>query len=426
MPANRYFLKGIDYFQLLIDHHNKRFGGPGHEARLAVYFNGKVDVNVISKIISENELCRQLQSLHISKTFGLGYPALIFSEVKKNIPISFHSLETNEIPNECLNIPVDVYNQPPIHIQVFHFKNNQSGVLLTFHHILFDFAGVQSFIYSLSGIKDVAMMPGAPQHSAFLTRARRFFRGIFFTFREANMKMTTTERPLPEKKPLTIVYKEIEFDENETKAVLNNGVQYGLGINKSIHHVASASKALHDVIFRNQQNHSFIWVPVPVNIRRKGGRDAILFNGLSFLFYKLRPSTLDSLDQTIGEIKLQMKDQMYKELPAAFVDFADGYRYVPLPLYYPMMNLPSWGRLSSFSFSTLGNTFTELKELFGVPVAEIKNYPSNSISPGVTFLFYEFRGKLRVMTSWVKGQYSDSEHDMVLKRVKDLMLNKQT
>lgn len=43
MPVKRYFLRGIDYFQLLIDHHNKRFGGPGHEARLAIFLDGRVD-----------------------------------------------------------------------------------------------------------------------------------------------------------------------------------------------------------------------------------------------------------------------------------------------------------------------------------------------------------------------------------------------
>jgi hypothetical protein len=120
-----------------------------------------------------------------------------------------------------------------------------------------------------------------------------------------------------------------------------------------------------------------------------------------------------------------MKSQMRRELPQAFIDFTEGYWYMPMPFYYPMMNLPSWGKLSSFSFSTLGNTFTGMNDFLSLPVSEIKNYPSNSISPGFTFLFYEFRGQLRLMTSWVMGQYSNKEQENVINCIKELMLLKQ-
>ncbi|MBL0340146.1 MAG: hypothetical protein IPP71_04025 [Bacteroidetes bacterium] len=148
-----------------------------------------------------------------------------------------------------------------------------------------------------------------------------------------------------------------------------------------------------------------------------------MFNGLSFLFYKLRPEVLNDLESTTREIKSQMMDQMRKELPAAFIDFADGYWYMPMPFYAPMLYLPSWGKLSSFSFSVLGSTFQNLNEFMGLKVSNIKNYPSNSIAPGITFLFYEFRGELRMMTSWVKGQYSDEEQMAMIKRVMENLVN---
>ncbi|HMT29708.1 MAG TPA: hypothetical protein PKD91_10545, partial [Bacteroidia bacterium] len=155
---------------------------------------------------------------------------------------------------------------------------------------------------------------------------------------------------------------------------------------------------------------------------KKGTADAILFNGLSFLFYKLRPEGLHDFESTAKEIKSQMMDQMRKELPAAFIDFADGYWYMPMPFYAPMLYLPSWGKLSSFSFSVLGNTFQNLSEFMGLKVTNITNYPSNSIAPGITFLFYEFRGELRMMTSWVKGQYSEEEQTEVLKKLKGILV----
>jgi len=423
MPVKRYFLKGIDYFQLLIDHHNKRFGGPGHEARLAIFLNGVVDENAIRKTLLENELCNQLSKLHISKTFGLGFPSLVFSENSKHIPVSFHQINGTEIPHEFLNKPVDVFNQPPLHLQVFYFNNNTSCILFAFHHILFDFAGVQSFINSLAGMVDIPLLPAEVKPAPFKVRFNRFFRGVFFTFREANRHMTVPERKLPFQKTLHITYRELQFTEEETSVINENCIRKGLQLNRSIFQVACVSMALHQEIFSKQKNHNFIWVPVPVNFRKKGLKDAVLFNGLSFLFYKLKPEILSDTDKTVCEIRQQMMDQMRKELPQAFVDFADGYWYMPMPFYYPMMNLPSLGKLSSFSFSTLGNTFSGMEEFMGLPVSEIKNYPSNSIAPGFTFLFYEFRGTLRIMTSWVQGQYSSQEQEEVLQKIRNLMLN---
>ena len=423
MPAKRYFLKGIDYFQLLIDHHNKRFGGPGHEARLAIFLDGIVNESKVTALLAQNEICDRLRSLHIDKTFGLGYPSLVFSETKKNIPVSFHKVNDIEIPNSFLNIPVDVYHQPPLHIQVFYFNNKTSCILFTFHHILFDFAGVKSFINSLTGLLEIPLLPLETASVAFSKRINRFFRAVFFTFHEANHRMTIPERELPKQQPLKVIYRELQFTEAETGSIIENCSRYSLQLNRSIYQVACVSMALHRVIFSKQKNHNFIWLPVPVNFRKKGTPDAILFNGLSFLFYKLKPGVLMNLKNTIEAIQLQMKDQMRKELPQAFIDFAEGYKFMPMPFYYPMMNLPSWGKLSSFSFSTLGNTFEGMQKFIDLPVTDIKNYPSNSISPGFTFLFYEFRGKLNVMTSWVEGQYSKSEQDEVLQTLKTIMLD---
>ncbi len=423
MPVNRYYLKGIDYFQLLIDHHNKRFGGSGHEARLAIFLDGIVDEHKLRVIISGNEHCKMLSSLTISKTGGLGYPAAVFSNDLVPIPVSFHTIAGADIPDSFLNQAVSVYDSPPLHLQVLYFSNNTSCILFTFHHILFDFAGVQSFVYSLTGKKNIPLIAAEEKSTEFRIRLRRFFKAVIFTFREANYRMTIPERALP-KKPLQIIYRELQFTETETLAVNENYIRRGLQLSHSLMQIACVCLALHSEIFSRQKNHNFIWVPVPVNFRRKGNNDAILFNKLSFLFYKLDQDALTGIDKTIEVLQSQMRDQVKKDMPKAFIDFADGYWYMPMPLYYPMMNLPSLGKLSSLSFSTLGNTFKELEYFLEHRVSEIKNYPSNSILPGFTFLFYEFRGTLRLMTSWVKGQYTENEQELVTNKIKELMLQK--
>jgi len=419
MPAKRIFLHGIDYFQLLIDHHSKKKGGRGHEARLAIFLKGFAGENAVTDTISNNEICQQLSKARISKTFGLGYPSLYFIKEKSAIPVSFHHLNENEIPDSFLNISVDVYNKPPLHIQVLYFENGNTCLLFTLHHILFDFAGVQSLIASLSGNKDIQLLPDQNSKRPFGIRMTSFFRAVFFTFREANSHMTVPDNPLPKQLPLNVQFREISFSQKETQIIFDNAKRKGLQMNTSIYFLAAVCKSLHDRIFSKQKNHNFLWVPVPVNFRRKGKAGAILFNGLSFLFYKIQRNELADINTVINTIRVQMKEQMRNEMPAAFIDFADGYRFMPMPFYYPMMQLPSLGKLSSFSFSVLGDTFKNQEEFLGLPVLDIKNYPSNSTAPGITFLFYEFRGELKIMSSWVKGQYS---HEIQSKVLNDIQM----
>jgi hypothetical protein len=88
-----------------------------------------------------------------------------------------------------------------------------------------------------------------------------------------------------------------------------------------------------------------------------------------------------------------------------------------------MFNLTSLGELSTFYFYYLGNTFAGLDTFLGHEVIDVKNYPSNSIVPGLTVIFYEFRGQLRLMSSWVEGWFSEEEQQDLLFKIKRMLLN---
>lgn len=420
----RFYLSGIDYFQLLIDHHNKKNGGLGHEARLALFLEGRLSEQTLRAHLAANEHCRRLARVRIDKTWGLGYPSIVFLKQAAEIPVVCQTLGSETLPDAALNVQVPAYSAPPLHIQLLYLSSGNTCVLFTFHHILFDYAGVEAFIASLTGTAPapVRLLPEPSPKRPFYERFNAFFRAVAFTFKEANFHMTTPERPLPAARPRWTVYRELVFSPDETRMFREKCRQKGALINPGAFQLACSCKALHDQVFSRQRRHRFIWVPVPVNVRRKGAPGAILSNGLSFLFYKLRPADLATVDTTLDNIQRQMKAQMRKELPRAFIDFADGYWYMPLPIYYPMFNLPSWGRLSSFSFSTLGNSFPALTGFMGLRVLDVVNYPSNSIAPGLTLLFYEFRGQLRLMSSWVKDWYTPDEQTRLLEQIKSFLV----
>ncbi|MCB0521982.1 MAG: hypothetical protein H6577_05690 [Lewinellaceae bacterium] len=418
----RYFLSGIDFFQVLVDHHIRRKKGPGHVTRLAIFLEGRLERERLERAVAENDLCRRIARLRLHSHGGLGYSYVAETKKPGCLPVSFHEADSATIPAGCLNAPLDFHQRPPVGIQVFFFNNPaRTCLLFSFHHTVFDHAGVQAFIRSLNGERGVALFPGRPFHTPVPRRFQAFFKAIGFAFTQGNTKMTEFGRPLPAGQK-AIVFKEVVFSKEETRAAAANSARYGAGHNKSAFLLAAVCKALHDNIFSRQQKHGFIWTPVPVNFRKKGGQDAALLNGLSFLFYKLRIQDLATLTSTVDAIQLQMRDQVRRRLPHAFVEFVNGYRFVPLPIYYPMFNLPSLGKLSTFSFSSLGDSFHGLDEFLGLPVADIQNFPSNLIVPGLTVIFYEFRGHLRLMSSWVDGWFSEAEQAAILGYIKSLVV----
>lgn len=424
MFRDRIFLSGVDYFQLLIDHHARKKGAPGHQAHLAVYLEGFPGEEEIKAVFSGDDQFRKIASIRLSKTWGLGYPSIKFCDPSSVFPVTFHDETGSDVlPERYLTVSVNPYRESPVKLQVVRLAGSQTCLLFTFSHILFDFSGVRSFVRTVAGENKFPLLPEPQSRGTFTERFERFFKGVFFAFREGNGHMSFPERQLPAVSQQKVVYHETEFTTEETRCIYENIRQLNLGSNPSVYFVAAAALALHREIFSKQRNHKFFWIPLPVNNRKKGRGDAMLFNGLTFLFIKLFPHQLQSASATASVILHQIRDQVREQLPEAFIDFSDGYWYVPMPFYYPMMQLPSEGKLSSFSISTLGNTFN-IDELFGCRVTNMINYPSNSASPGITFLFYEYRSKLRIMTSWIDGQYTSAEHESVVRAAGNILLKR--
>ncbi|MBL0340144.1 MAG: hypothetical protein IPP71_04015 [Bacteroidetes bacterium] len=146
---------------------------------MAIYLEGKLDQQKFQQALDVNSHYQQLQAIRVSKAFGLGYPSITFTNAKGKIPVLFQELEGNDIPENALNIQVKVYENPPINIQVFYLSNNTTCVLFTFHHILFDFAGVQSFIASLCGMENIPLLPTESKPRPFTKRFKSFFEAVF-------------------------------------------------------------------------------------------------------------------------------------------------------------------------------------------------------------------------------------------------------
>jgi hypothetical protein len=130
-------LSGIDFFQVLVDHHIRRKKGPGHVTRLAIFLKGKLEKEQLEQVVLENELCQQIARLRLDSHWGLGYSTLYFTQgrggskpPRPSIPIDYQEILGKNIPSELLNAPLDFHKKPPLAIQVLYFKNEEKTCLL--------------------------------------------------------------------------------------------------------------------------------------------------------------------------------------------------------------------------------------------------------------------------------------------------------
>ncbi len=424
MSPERYSLRGTDYFQAVIDFHNRKKGGQGHIVRLLLHLKGELEREVLLRCLEDNDLFCQIAGVRLSDKIRKGYPNFcVTSTENKELPVSFHQIMHKDELKPFFQEAVPIFEGPPLLLRVIYSQKGDTFLLFAFHHIFFDFQGVQALIASLNGDFSIPLLSPVPPKSTFREKARGFFRSSGIAFRGGNFNMWSIPVPLPDRTEHPIVFRELVFEVSETQRVLQQCRGMGAAYNKSAYLLAGVATALYQQFFRESGKKKFFWVPVPVNTRRRGSKGGVLLNNLSFLFLKIEGDDLDSFEETLNSIKRSMKRQISAKSPKHFINFLEGYLPIPLPIYNAMFNLPSLGELSTFSFSYLGNTFAGLDTFLGHEVIDVKNYPSNSIVPGLTVIFYEFRGQLRLMSSWVEGWFSEEEQQDLLFKIKRMLLN---
>ncbi|MEZ4947961.1 MAG: hypothetical protein R2784_00970 [Saprospiraceae bacterium] len=357
MSKDRHFLHGVDYFQLLIDHHGRKLGGPGHIVRLEMLLEGRLEESLLLAAIKNNQGLKELSRVRLSAGKWSGFPRFYFEEASP-FPVFFHK---NAFDERFEDLPINPFENAPFRLDVFDEKDGNSLLWFSFHHVFFDHIGIQAFISLMDGQNDVPVFDPTPIKMTLSEKLKAYFKAANFAFIDGNFFMTRHEQKLPAVKPKLLNKKRFVFSKKEKEIIEENCKKAGIGQSLNAFLLACVSKALHDEIFSHQKSHNFLWVPSLVNVRQKGAKPYILRNYLSFLFFKIRPYTLEDFNGTIKEVFKQMRWQIGKRLPQAFRDFAETYRFMPMQIYYWMFQMPSMGKLSAFSFSYLGKSFEGLE-----------------------------------------------------------------
>ena len=165
-----------------------------------------------------------------------------------------------------------------------------------------------------------------------------------------------------------------------------------------------------------------MWIPVPYDGRLRGATGPVISNCVSFLFYRILPAHLASLEQTVSSLNLQMAEQIKAGMPQRYNRLLNMMRHIPLWLYYFLISRTGEGAFSSFLYSSTGNNFNELDTLFGKTITGLTVYPCPTYPPGLTFIFLRHNQALNITFAYSPSDINEEEVNSFEQQLKQLLL----
>lgn len=403
-------LRGMDYFQVLIDHHIKKHGGIAHQARIFILLDGIISRKEVDAVIHENSAISWICNLRLRFTRFQAYARILTHAGQGAMPISELTLHPDESwESYAETCHADLAEGSPVYLQLFHFQDGRTGMLFTFNHILFDYQGIEHFLKGFSGGMDVPLIGNYVQTEGFLARTKEFFQAIFYAFRQGDRSMFSTGKNWGKTDVQKIEYHTTSLTGREIGEFKSCVSKKGLELQESIYLMAISAMVVYHYLGNAESRQRKMLFQLPVTTRTRRRNEGVLFNALSFFYFNLDPHLMDDLDLLIERVSGQMKEQIKAGLPRSFLTFSDLYKMIPFKIYSWMLGLPTRGQLGSFNVSILGNTFKDMDQFMGRSIQDVMNFPSNTIQPGLTVVFYYFKGEFRITTSWVKGLHEQKE-----------------
>ena len=195
-------------------------------------------------------------------------------------------------------------------------------------------------------------------------------------------------------------YCTISFSEEETERIVLQCETIGLSYYHSLFYLAAAARALHAVRLRKKEGDAPYLVPVPLNLRRKGGSGPAFSNNVSFLFYRIIPEEIRDFRTMVVSLKDQMRNQVMQEIPHSYAEMMKILRRLPLPLYSRLLAGPTGGRLASFFFSYTGECCPGMDNFMGQQVRHVTHLAPATSIPGLSVVFMRHRNRLKAILSF--------------------------
>ena len=416
---NQYPVNSTDYLLLLFHKQLRKQGKTGNVVRTVLYFDGTISLTQLQNLVHQNQLLSSLNSYRVHESFP-GKPSW-WKLGPSPLPVSVSECfsPSNSIPTEILQLNLDPWGDGLIHLHLLNLPESKQALVVSVNHCFTDYRGVQELV-------QLILQPSHPLNPnlvskpdielTFWPKLTNSLKIVGFMLKSITSSIATIGNRKLGKDFQT---KRIIFSESQSQTIDKDIQSKGLSLLPNVYFLAKTIWSFHTQIGFKQGN--LLWLSIPIDSRKKGTPASILGNNLWFMFYQIPLSILSKgFPELVQQLQQQTLDQLKLQLPQKYAIMASWWKALPHSIYRIFVNMPSRGRISSLSFSNLGNCFPNLNNVLGHPIIGIENIPSNPSPPGIGIVIMKWNNQYAINLTWEKNLLSYSEVEAIILQLSQL------
>lgn len=395
-------LSGSDCFHQVLDKHAHIHRAGSNVMRIVFYFNNQLPVDKIKKTFSDSPLIYWLCNIKLQKGPLFGIPRWRYLDKGNDMVINeYHHAVPNEIPEIISQRDISLDGERFVEADIIYYSGNKTAFVLSWNHILMDVKGIGMLIHHLNELTSGNDNYQIKSFFAAWEKKTGLFSHIKNMYEVKRFIEASSRGPIAsiagKKNQSTAAFKNriLHFTAEETNTINAHAIKNGARFGGNLYYLSCCSHAVNNVL-QQRKKEGVLWIPIPYDGRLKGSLGPAISNTIAFVFYRVPEKALTSIKETVTCLSTQMTAQIKEKMPRKYGLLLNLMRHIPLRLYYFLVNRGGEGSFASFLYSSAGETFNDLKTLFGETVSTLTIFPSSTFPPGLTFSFQKHREALNI------------------------------
>ncbi len=423
-------LNGADCFLLQLDRIMLRTSGRNNVCTFVVSLKQKIELDELELYLSNNPAYQWITRLRIKKGLPFSLINWVFDAA---LPVprvkQFQFEENDSVPESLLATTIRIKNQSPFKIDLVQISNSKSLLIFTWHHVLMDAHGGESFIYTLGkkrSINDAELL--VEEKSKLLPLGQRAniaqkMKNFLHEKSQLPLFSLYKKKAIVKENTPVLRYRVISFTEEQTRQIKESARLQGAGFLLSAFYLAATTCSVVHIQQLRGSIEGDVLIPVPLDRRKRGVDAPIMGNQVTFLFYRIPQKVLSDVQACTAELINQMKTLMRIDSPNHYLIMMGFLRRIPGFFYRLMLKKPTKGLMASFFYSDTGESLQKYEQLFDRSVESAIHYPPTMYPPGLTFVFSRFRGSLQITLGYIEQVISDKEVDQLFIHLRSVLLH---
>ncbi len=424
-------LTGADCFLRAFDHEIRRMNGASHVSQLVLRLGPGFDVADFRRTLEDAARAQPLLRAPVARRLGLGLPAFrLAAAARCPMPrVEIHQAEAPrgeapplpELFRTRLNQPLSLRRGELLRFDLVRYADGEAGTDLaaSWLHMLFDGAGSERFVRWLDecfrGQQERAELPdpdeSGPARPPSLSwgergRAARAWQGWHDGMGVRPPR--SLAGPL-RRVPQALRYSVHSFSEPETARAVAAAQRSAGFLTPMLFYLAAALRAHHAVFQARGVDAGSYVVPLPVNLRPKGGEGAIFRTHVSLIWFQVFPEQMSDFGALVAELKAQRVAAIRAGQIENGVHAMNFARLAPRRLYAHMARRALRGELCSFFFAFTDGFLPGLKRFFGAEIRNGFHVPPVPPSPGSCVALSLRDQRLNLTHVHQRGVFSERE-----------------